>query len=405
MRRFSQDQLFSELAGRGALSGDLLVRATRMILRMHARASPTKNPSAVTHVSAVAADIAKALSRPGSHLDQHKVAAFRDAAQASIDVHRQLMQDRLAAGWIRRCHGDLHLRNIVLDAGSPVAFDALEFDDELATVDVLDDLAFLLMDLLACGDRHGSNLVLNTYLGECGSTDHVRAIGLVPLFMALRAGVRARVASDREPTPNAASTSPGDETARYLELACDLLTPEPVALFAIGGLSGTGKSTVARNIAGALGRRIGAVHLRTDVVRKQIAGIALTQSLPASHYTPEASRRVYQAVIEQAQGILEAGLPVIVDAVFGTQEERDQLARAAAGSGARLNCVWLSADAETLKSRVAARRGDASDATVEVVDRQVAGITPPADWQQVWASGELAATVSTVEAALAGGRP
>jgi len=399
MTRFDQRMLFSELAAKDLLTSPILMAMARMVAAMHRRATPGYDEVAVTRLAGVAHDIAQALGRTvdpaidQNAIDQNAIGRLHAAAITALDDQRALLLRRLRAGWVRRCHGDLHLRNLVAIDGEPVPFDALEFDDALATVDVLYDLAFLLMDLVANGRRADANLVLNTYLQERGNAAHLDALGLLPVFLALRAGIRAMVAADRLDVLADHPSEPLMTAANYLHLVDGFLRPEQPALYAIGGPSGTGKSTVARTIAGDLGQRIGAVHLRSDVIRKDLAGVASTARLPAEHYTREATARVYATLLERATQVLAAGLPVVVDAVFGQPDERAALKQAAARAGVPLKAVWLTADVEILKARVAGRTGDASDATVDVVDLQADDLVAPSHWRHVDAGG-TAQTVS-----------
>ena len=191
-----------------------------------------------------------------------------------------MLDRRGAAGKVRRCHGDLHLRNVCLFEGKPTLFDCLEFSDELASVDVLYDLAFLLMDLEHRGLADFANLVLNRYLDLTGEDDGLAAL---PLFLSLRAAIRAHVtaAAMERAAQSAAEPAMAAEARRYLELAAQFLRPRSCRLIAIGGLSGTGKSTLAAALAPCLGARV----LRSDVIRKRLFGVAPETQLPASAYT------------------------------------------------------------------------------------------------------------------------
>lgn len=401
MARFDEADVFSNMARDGRLSDAHLVATARLVARMHADAPRHFEPAAVERLTRVADDITRALNRAGDGLDHTAVAAFHNAATDALVAHRSAMMARLENGWVRRCHGDLHLRNLVLINGVPVPFDALEFDDALGTVDVLYDLAFLLMDLVAAGNRRGANRVLNTYLSESGPPDHLANIALVPLFAALRAGIRAMVAENQFETQNNHPREALDTAAQYLAIANAFLEPEAPQIIAIGGWSGTGKSSVARHIAGDIGRRLGAVHLRSDVIRKQRAGVSPTTRLPPSHYTPEASQSVYRALMDRAAQTVRQGMPVVVDAVFGTAEERGDVASAAARAGVPLRAFWLRADLDVLKARVAGRTGDASDATVDVLERQAQTLPPPDDWISIAAGGSIDQTGDAIRAHLA----
>ncbi len=182
---------------------------------------------------------------------------------------------RAAAGFVRRCHGDLHLGNLCLWRGRPVLFDALEFDEALATIDVAYDLAFLLMDLEHRLDRAAANRVLNRYVARTGDAD---LVGGLPAFLSMRAMVRAHVE---------ARSGHADRVDAYLADASAVSEPAAPVVIAIGGLPGTGKSTLARALAPALGAAPGALVLRSDEIRKRQHGVQPEQRLPQSAYTED----------------------------------------------------------------------------------------------------------------------
>jgi predicted kinase len=306
-----------------------------------------------------------------------------------------LLERRRAAGKVRRCHGDLHLRNVCLFEGKPTLFDCLEFSDELASVDVLYDLAFLLMDLDHRGFADFANLVLNRYLDLTGEDDGLAAM---PLFLSSRAAIRAHV------TATAMERSAGSETKsemaaearRYLELAAQTLRPRSCRLVAIGGLSGTGKSTLAAALAPSLGARV----LRSDVIRKRLFGVTPETQLPASAYTSEVSHLVYETLRRQAANALAAGYSVIIDAVSLKPAERQAFAAIAEAAAVRFTGLWLAAPASTMEGRLRARSHDASDASPEVLAQQLRQDPGPMDWVRIDAGPGLADSLSAARRAL-----
>jgi len=286
-----------------------------------------------------------------------------------------LLDRRRMSGKVRRCHGDLHLRNICLFEGKPTLFDCLEFSDALASIDVLYDLAFLLMDLEHRGLTDFANIVLNRYLDL---TDEDDGLAAMPLFLSLRAAIRAHVtaaAIDQTTHPEQRSNMAA-EAHRYLDLAARLLQPQPRRLIAIGGLSGSGKSTLAAALAATIGARV----LRSDVTRKRLFGVAPETRLPAQAYAPEVSHRVYEALRRKAAATLAAGYSVIIDAVSLTPEERQSFAAAAKAASVPFSGLWLTAPASTMETRLRARRRDASDASPEVLTQQLRQDAGPIDW-------------------------
>lgn len=305
-----------------------------------------------------------------SGLDPARVAAVETAMRARLQAIAPLLARRAAEGRVRRCHGDLHLGNLCLWQGRPVAFDALEFDEALASVDVGYELAFLLMDLEVKVGREAANRVMNRVLGRNGD---VGMLGALPFWLAQRALVRAKLepARGRDGTP-------------YLAAAERFLAPAAPRLVAIGGLQGTGKTWLARRLAPHLGVAPGALHLRSDMLRKRRAGIAPEERLPDAAYAEAESLGVHAELFAQASLALAAGHSVVLDAMFLDPAMR-RAARDAAGD-APFTGFWLDAPIEVLRARVASRRGDASDATVAVLERAARAEPGTLDWQRLDAS-------------------
>ena len=256
---------------------------------------------------------------------------------------RPLLLTRGAEGLVRRGHGDLHLGNIALIDGRPVPFDALEFDPLVASGDVLYDLAFLLMDLVERKLPEAANLVLNVYLGATRHPTDLDALAALPLFMSLRAAIRAKVTAAR--LANAASDQRQAIAAQakaYFAVACDLITPPPPRLVAIGGLSGTGKSVLARALAPDLAPAPGAVLLRSDVERKAMFGVPENEKLPPEAFAADVGQRVYAALADEVRRVLAAGHSAIVDAVFARDKERAEIAGAARAHKVTFKGLFLS---------------------------------------------------------------
>jgi hypothetical protein len=290
-----------------------------------------------------------------------------------LDRSASILNDRAEHGFVRRCHGDLHLANIALHNGQPTLYDALEFDETLATIDTLYDLAFLLMDLDVQGQRAAANTVLNRYLFQSAEKRDLEGMTALPLFLALRAAIRALVTSDR--AAQEIGKGRGRDLARardYLAAALAYATPPAPRLVVVAGLSGTGKTTLAQALAPLLDPAPGAVHLRSDLERKALAGVGELERLPANAYTPAARQHIYRRLHEKAASILRARHSVVLDAVYDTESERRDIEDLADSLNVPMHGLWLHADAATLIARVEGRRGDASDATADVVRHQLA---------------------------------
>jgi aminoglycoside phosphotransferase family enzyme/predicted kinase len=403
MRRFEQAALLSSIARRIGIANDLAADLADLIYASQQLAETASFTSGAAPVRRLTASVAGALSK--SAIASAAVERLEGGLTAAIGTAAATLDARAAEGFVRRCHGDLHLDNIIVWQGRPVLYDAIEFDEAIATIDTLYDLAFLLMDLDRLNQRAAANVVLNRYLWRSGENLDLQGLIALPLFLALRAAVRAMVSADRAAQkPRHAAASNLKKAGAYLAAARDYLALPGPYLIAIGGLSGTGKTTLATSIAPRLGRAPGAVHLRTDLERKRLAGVDALERLPAAAYTPAARRRIYRALREKARCVLLAGQSVIIDAVFAEQEARQDVEALATEAGVAFKGLWLHAGSETLLERVAARRSDASDATPEVVGRQLAGGPGPftVQWTALDAGGTSQQTLAAAGAALRG---
>jgi hypothetical protein len=391
MRRFDQAALYDDMAAEGRLSLAGMPRLAEIIAAFHESADRVLSAEqAVRPLKGVLSDNAETFAAHPAIFPSQAARALDGASRDRLAALAPLLATRARGGYVRHCHGDLHLRNIVEIDGAPVLFDAIEFDDRLATIDVLYDLAFLLMDLGKRGLNSHANAVLNAYLDAEGSTGNLLGLAALPLFLSMRAAVRAKVELLRAnlAAPDRAEAAP-EEVRAYFALAQSFLAPAGPSLIAIGGLSGCGKSAVSRTIAPHIGAFPGAVHVRSDVERKRLFGVAPLERLPADAYTLEVTKRVYAMCRKRALLALEGGQSVIVDAVHARPEEREALAALAATNGVPFTGLWLDAPASILRDRIAARTGDASDATPELVDVQLAYEIGPQNFTPIDASSPI----------------
>lgn len=401
MRRFAEDDVLSNLAAKGPFPPALGTELADAVAAYHAAAVIETRGDSTAGLRAVGESIAQSLAAAPPHAVQASIPAFRHETAAALDHLAPRLGERRRAGHVRRCHGDMHLGNVVLWQGHPVLFDAIEFDEALATIDTLYDLAFLLMDLDFRHQRPAANLIMNRYLWRRDDPADLDGLAALPLFMALRAGVRAMVAGDRAgQVDGEARAAILDQAAGYLRCALAHLAPTRPRLIAIGGLSGSGKSTLGAALAPDIGCPPGALHLRSDLERKAMAGVAPSERLPADAYTPETAHAVYARLMAKARRALMAGHSVVVDAVFAAPAERAAVEALCRDIGVRMNGVWLEAPGETLATRVAARRGDASDATPEVVRRQLGYDIGSIGWQHIDAAAGPQRTLALAKAAL-----
>jgi uncharacterized protein len=387
MARFDQEQLFDRLAARGALASELMPPLASAIVQFHQSSEARRDHGGASGLRWVIDGIAAGLEEQGSAiLDAAVCARFTREARKLLDRAGTLPDARRDAGQVRQCHGDLHLRNIVLLDGRPTLFDAIEFNDRIACIDVLYDLAFLLMDLWRWRLPGHANTVLNSYLAETGD---FAGVPLLPLFLSCRAAVRAMTSAttaglQRDPVRRGES----EQLARdYLDMAQRLLHPSAPCLIAVAGLSGSGKSTLAHALAPSVGPVPGAVVLRSDQIRKQLCGVDPLQRLGPEGYTSEVSRRVYDTMIERATVVVRGGHAAITDAVCARLSDRERLEQAAAAAGVPFVGIWLDAPETALVARIEQRRPDPSDANADVIRAQVSQDPGPIGWPRFDASG------------------
>ena len=386
MRRFDQEQLFDSLAAANRLHVQLMATLGTAIARFHGSAARRHNHGGHDGMAWVVEGNAAGFAEFSSDgLDPGLSARVSAETRGELERHHRLLDSRRDDGFVRQCHGDLHLRNIVLIDGQPTLFDGVEFNDRISCIDVLYDLSFLLMDLWHRRLPRHANVILNRYMVDGGDS----GLQLLPLFLSCRAAVRAKTsATAAEVQIDSRRRRELIETAGdYLAMAARFLRSETPALVAIGGLSGSGKTTVAAQIAPGVGVPPGAIVLRSDEIRKHLLGVQPLERLGPGGYTSSVSERVYAALIERARLILRTGHSVVVDAVCAQRAQRDAIERAARDESARFCGCWLTAPESVLVERVQRRRDDVSDATIEVIKDQMGQRIDPGAWHVVDAEG------------------
>ena len=369
MKRFDQTALLDHQAEEGKLDASLITALASEIADLHEKATVRSGGGHAAMAWIVDGNANDLESLKGDIGEGEKIAMLFDATRAELARQRTRLNDRAGAGFVRHCHGDLHLGNIYLDSDRPVLFDCLEFDVALATIDVFYDLAFLLMDLCHRGLEDRAIDLLSAYLDRTEDDD---GTALMPLFLTIRATIRAKIEGFEIRT--AGSSDEGVKhranALAYLDLAADLLTAESPRLIAIGGFSGTGKSTVARLLAHKLGQRSWPVVLRSDVMRKRLFGVEPTIQLGAEAYRPSRSAEVYGHLRDRASTLLRVGRNVIADASFLNPTERSRIEKLAQEAAVPFQGIWLAAPRHVLERRIQERRSDASDADINVLKRQ-----------------------------------
>jgi aminoglycoside phosphotransferase family enzyme/predicted kinase len=381
MKRFDEDCLFGSLRKAGRLTVEVARALGSVIADFHLAAESVGDRSGAAEIAAVL-DENVSMLRQSSAFARGVVEHLDTQARDALLQLKPLLNRRARSGFVRRCHGDLHLDNICLVDGRPVLIDAIEFNDDFTCIDVLFDLAFPLMELLRHRLVPQANALLNRYIERTG--DH-GGLAALPLFQSCRAAIRAHVALARMKLEKDGGARQHDlaEANAYLCEATKLLAPRNPRLIAVGGVSGTGKSTLAYALAPSVLPRPGAIVIRSDITRKSLLAVSETTRLPASAYTDAMHAHVFGLMARHAEIALTGGFSVILDGVYGDEGQRERLRNLARACGVPFDAFWLEAGQQALQDRIGARKTDASDATPEVLRRQLASVRSPDDWRVI----------------------
>ncbi|MBV9387178.1 MAG: AAA family ATPase [Chroococcidiopsidaceae cyanobacterium CP_BM_ER_R8_30] len=398
MRQFPQETLFTSMFEQGRLCEADLEKLGRVVAQYHSKAKTNDYICSFGEISQVRAAIDENYAQTKRYIGGPQTQSQFDETKHYTDgffiQQPELFTSRIQHNWIRECHGDLHLGNICRSSDKILLFDCIEFNEKFRFVDVMYDIAFIIMDLEARQRKDLGNAFLNTYVEQTGDWEGLQVL---PLYLSRQAYVRAKVNSlllDDPTIPAAKKEEAIATAAHYYHLAWQysqrfahssgnsIAPAQPCQgqLILMAGLSGSGKSTIARQLA----RQLGAIHIRSDAVRKHLGGIKLTERGSAELYTDEMSQRTYERLLELGIVLANQGFPVILDAKYDRQKLRMEAIAKVQRHQLPLQILHCTAPIKVLLERLASRTGDIADATPDLLEGQQEAFQPFTEAEQAY---------------------
>ena len=382
MHSFPQEALCITMFELGLLGETHMEELGRVVAQYHAKAQTNDYIRKFGEVAQVRATIDENYRQTEKYIGGPQTQAqFEETKQYTdgfFEKWSRAFASRIENNWIRECHGDLHLRNICLWQDKILLFDCIEFNEPFRFVDVMYDVAFTVMDLEARQRPDLGNAFLNTYVEQTGDWEGLQVL---PLYLSRQAYVRAKVNSillDDPAVPPAKKEEAASSAAHYYQLAWQYTKPRQGQLILMSGLSGAGKSTIARQLA----RQLGAIHIRSDAVRKHLGGIPLSERGGDDLYTAEMSQKTYERLLSLGIILASQGFTVILDAKYDRQQLRMDALNQAEFHQLPLQIVHCTASVEVLRERLQKRTGDIADATADLLEAQQAAAEPFTELEQ-----------------------
>ena len=396
MAQFPQSAQLDNMLAAGELKLEHMDVIARMIADFHQSTDVATGAMDYGNLETIYQPVEENFRQIEVHLNSERytdrLATLSQWSKAAFTERQTLMAKRKTDGFIRHCHGDMHLRNMLWLDGEPMAFDCIEFNERLSWIDVISEVAFLVMDLQHRRQAQLANHFLNSYLEVTGD---YAGLSVLPFYLCYRALVRAKVNALRLKQDEITSEEKADtitEFEKYLALASTYTRPATAKLIIMHGLSASGKSTVSQQLLDATG----AIRIRSDVERKRLFKITSTDSaadkVDSGIYSADASQQTYATLIELASLIIGAGYDVIVDAAFLKYEQRKPFRTLAEQLNADYVILQITAPADILRQRIARRKNDVSDADLAVLEHQLANLQPLHQEED-----EKVITVNTIE--------
>jgi uncharacterized protein len=372
MRQFPQENLLSNMFEAGRIAPEDIEEIARVVAEFHNRARTDEYISSFGQIDRIKASIDNNYRQTEKYIGraqtQQQFTENKAYTDRFLSEHERLFLDRIAGGFIRECHGDLHLRNICRWQDKILLFDCIEFNEPFRFVDTMYDVAFVVMDLEARGGKDLANRFLNTYAEQTGDW---AGLQVLPMYLSRQAYVRAKVTSfllDDASISSQERTTAAQTAGDYYRQAWEYTRSHQGRIIMMAGLSGAGKSTLGKQIA----QEVNGVHLRSDAVRKHLGGIPLLAKGDDSLYTPAMTAQTYQQVLELAGKLAARGFTVILDAKYDRQSHRAAVVDLATTGEIPLQIVYCTAPEAVLRDRLAHRTGDITDATVDLLASQQA---------------------------------
>jgi uncharacterized protein len=380
MVQFPQEKLLSNMFEAGTISLVDIEEMGKVVAEFHSRADCSEYISSFGTVERIKMSIDDNYRHTEKYIDlapptlreraqtQEQLTETKAYTDRFLAEREQLFAQRITEGFIRECHGDLHLRNICRWQDRILLFDCIEFNEPFRFVDTMYDVAFAVMDLEARGRKDFANRFLNTYAEQTGDWEGLQVL---PMYLSRQAYVRAKVTSFLldDPGVSAAERETAVKTATdYYHQAWAYTRSQPGRLIMLSGLSGAGKSTVGKQIAGS----INAIHLRSDAARKHLGKIPLSSKGDDRLYTPEMTAKTYARLLELGAKLAAGGFTVILDAKYDRRHLRGAVIDLAQDRSIPLQIFYCTAPVEVLRDRLLRRTGDIADATVDLLASQQA---------------------------------
>ena len=376
MRQFPQENLFINMFDRGILTAEHLRELGKVVANFHQNCETNyyiRTFGTIEQIQKSINDNYKhTIKYIGIVQTQEQYENTKEFSDRFLKENEKIFLDRIEQNKIRECHGDLHLKNICWWHNKIYLFDRIEFNEPFRYVDVIYDVAFTVMDLDGKGKKDLGNIFLNSYLEETGDWEGTQVL---PLYLSRQAYVRAKVTSFLLDDP-AISPEEKEQAAisasGYYKLAWEYAQKRQGKLILMSGLSGSGKTTVGQKLA----EELNGIQIRSDAVRKHLAGIALHERGDETLYSLEMTKKTYDRLLELGKVLVKQGFTVILDAKYDRTCWREQAISFARTENVPLEIVYCTAPIEVLRDRLSQRDQDISDATPELLDRQQAAFEP-----------------------------